>query len=495
MIPTLHGILTGEVQMLTPKGALLRLSDESQVRYLDGLLRRRPEEPAQNVGSKCFVKVVRIEAGMVIVDTKDVDQEVGKDLDPEHEKAEVEEWVDVPMTFVGRVIGRKGERIRQICDDSGADLRFDETVREHELGGNTKRKTTGGVGDDMRKFLEAAQEDAVEAQEEPQELDDDGANDLRAFLQEAQADAPVLEPPAPLQTEDDEEVQDAAGDLAAFLKEAKASGTGSTEESPMPRRSFVPAVEFIAYSLENWDEMLYRKMGQAGVSLVYPENLSITDKEGIAVDIERGLRQKHFPIRVRYILTSDTYAPKTVESEEKTSVAEEAKAETEPSEERKNTKTGKTSANRKDSIYIAGAEGLSKKQVFQVFKSRNLPIPITLDQVASSDWVCVFQDVSDAQTALSDFEEHPQHGLQFRMATIADIRQKAFNRFKQAPKEEFMRLRINGDSLDVRKAKKMVLDLLDELSGAADGPPRERRRGTLRNGCCPKWWYPQNTLK
>lgn len=37
-------------------------------------------------------QVVRIEAGMVIVDTKDVDQEVGKDLDPEHEKAEVEDW-------------------------------------------------------------------------------------------------------------------------------------------------------------------------------------------------------------------------------------------------------------------------------------------------------------------------------------------------------------------------------------------------------------------
>lgn len=36
-------------------------------------------------------QVVRIEAGMVIVDTKDVDQEVGKDLDPEHEKAEVED--------------------------------------------------------------------------------------------------------------------------------------------------------------------------------------------------------------------------------------------------------------------------------------------------------------------------------------------------------------------------------------------------------------------
>eukprot|EP00438_Fugacium_kawagutii_P029998 Skav225299 [mRNA] locus=scaffold445:94107:96199:- [translate_table: standard] len=70
MIPTLHSVLTG---------------------YLDGLLRRRPDEAAKSVGSTCFVKVVRIEAGMVIVDTKDVDQEVGKDLDPEHEKAEVEE--------------------------------------------------------------------------------------------------------------------------------------------------------------------------------------------------------------------------------------------------------------------------------------------------------------------------------------------------------------------------------------------------------------------
>ena len=61
--------------------------------------------------------------------------------------------------------------------------------------------------------------------------------------------------------------------------------------------------------------MLYRKMGEAGVSLVYPENLSIFDKEGKAVDIERGLRQKHFPIRVRYILTSDTYAPKPAEQD------------------------------------------------------------------------------------------------------------------------------------------------------------------------------------
>ena len=50
------------------------------------------------------------------------------------------------------------------------------------------------------------------------------------------------------------------------------------------------------------------------------------------------------------------------------------------------------------------------------------------DQVSSSDWLAVFQDVSDAQTALSGVEDHG-HGLQFRMATIADIRQKAFNRW------------------------------------------------------------------
>lgn len=470
MIPTLHSVLTGEVQMLTPKGALLRLSDQSPVRYLDGLLRRRPDEPAKSVGSKCFVKVVRIEAGMVIVDTKDVDQEVGKDLDPEHEKAEVEEWVDVPMAFVGRVIGKKGEQIRKICDESGADLRFDEAVRELELGSNTKRKTTGGVGDDMRKFLEAAQEDA-EGHEEPEEQPE--GDDLRAFLREAQADAPVMHPPM---EEDEDEVQEAAGDLAAFLKEAKAAGEAGEDTPLAPRaRTFVPAVEFIANSLENWDEMLYRKMGEAGVSLVYPENLSIFDKEGKAVDIERGLRQKHFPIRVRYILTSDTYAPKPAEQEPTEKAA--SKPEAEPQEEdRKNTKTAKASANRKDAIYISGAGGLSKKQVLQVFKSKNLPTPLTLDQVSSSDWLAVFQDVSDAQTALSGVEDHG-HGLQFRMATIADIRQKAFNRFKQAPKEEFMRLRINGDSVDVRKAKIMVLDLLDELSGASKGPQRERRRG------------------
>ena len=41
---------------------------------------------------------------MVIVDTKDVDQEVGKDLDPEHEKAEVEDWC-------GRVVSKDASRI------------------------------------------------------------------------------------------------------------------------------------------------------------------------------------------------------------------------------------------------------------------------------------------------------------------------------------------------------------------------------------------------
>ena len=46
------------------------------------------------------------------------------------------------------------------------------------------------------------------------------------------------------------EVQDAAGDLAAFLKEAKASGTGSTEESPMPRRK--PEIRAFLMGVGEW---------------------------------------------------------------------------------------------------------------------------------------------------------------------------------------------------------------------------------------------------
>ncbi|CAJ1373297.1 unnamed protein product [Effrenium voratum] len=444
MIPTLHSVLTGEVQMLTPKGALLRLSDQRSVRYLDGLL-RRPEQKLK-IGEKCFVKVARIEAGLVMVDTKDVDQEVGKDLDPEHEKAEVEEWIDVPAALVGRIIGRKGERIRQICDESNADLRFDET--KTELGSNTKRRTTGGAGDDLRKFLAAAQEGAAK-DEEPQE----SADDLRAFLEEAQANRS----PQQMEPEEEGEVQEAAGDLAAFLQEAKA-GDGAAEALPA-RRSFVSAVEFVAYSLENWDELLYRKMGEAGVSLVYPENLSITDKEGKAVDIERGLRYRHFPIRVRYILTSET--PKD---------AEEGPAAKPEDEERKNTKA--KVATRKDAIFISCADGLSKRQLSEVFKSKSLPEPVTLDNVSETDLVCVFQDVSDAQRAASGLEGHPR--VSFRMATMEDIRQKAFNRFKQPPQEEFMRLRINGDVLNVRKAQRLVLDLLDELTS---GRPIKTRPG------------------
>ena len=31
------------------------------------------------------------------------------------------------------------------------------------------------------------------------------------------------------------------------------------------------------------------------------------------MEIAKGLRHRHFPIRVRYILTSDTYAPEKAE--------------------------------------------------------------------------------------------------------------------------------------------------------------------------------------
>ena len=46
--------------------------------------------------------------------------------------------------------------------------------------------------------------------------------------------------------------------------------------------------------------------------------------------------------------------------------------------------------------------------------------------MSETDLVCVFQDVSDAQRAASGLEGHPR--VSFRMATMEDIRQKAFNR-------------------------------------------------------------------
>ena len=71
-------------------------------------------------------QVVRIEAGMVIVDTKDVDQEVGKDLDPEHEKAEVEDGrvVVVVSKEVSRIYGMvKISTMKN--DDHGEDYAVD----------------------------------------------------------------------------------------------------------------------------------------------------------------------------------------------------------------------------------------------------------------------------------------------------------------------------------------------------------------------------------
>eukprot|EP00439_Symbiodinium_sp_Y106_P003143 s8956_g1.t1 len=338
-IPTLHSVMTGEVQLLTPKGALVALSDDSPQRpsdrmqrrrnppigYVEGLLRRRSDERPAILGAKLYVKVVRIEAGMVIVDSRGVDQDTGKDQDPEHDQAEVEEWIDVPVDLVGRIIGKKGERIRQICDDTGADLRFDGSAEaQHGPGANTK-KTTGGAGDDMRKHQSPVDRGA-EGQQEPK----GGGDDLRAFLEEAKAGSATAASCEEEEQEDEDEAEDFAEDLAAFLQEVKNDSTGSTDPTPKGRRNFVPAVEFVAYSLENWDEMLYRKMGEAGVTLVYPENLTIIDKEGNAVEIAKGLRHRHFPIRVRYILTSDTYAPEKASRKDDTG-PEEAVAE-EPAE-------------------------------------------------------------------------------------------------------------------------------------------------------------------
>ncbi|CAE8703677.1 unnamed protein product, partial [Polarella glacialis] len=197
-IPMLHSIVSGDVQIMTPKGALMKLSDGSPMCYLDGLLRRRPGMPALQVGSRVRVKVVRIEAGMVIVDQREVEQRTGKDNDPENERAEVEEWVDVPASLVGRVIGKGGATIRKICDDTGADLRFDEASASKPAPGQLpaggaaatsapRKKTTGGhldaapfclaaggAGADLRAFLEAAREDE-EAEDDGNEQQNEGS--------------------------------------------------------------------------------------------------------------------------------------------------------------------------------------------------------------------------------------------------------------------------------------------------------------------------------
>ncbi|CAE7553713.1 FUBP3, partial [Symbiodinium sp. CCMP2592] len=488
-IPTLHSVMTGEVQLLTPKGALVVLSDDSPQRYVEGLLRRRSDERPAILGAKLYVKVVRIEAGMVIVDSRGVDQDTGKDQDPEHDQAEVEEWIDVPVDLVGRIIGKKGERIRQICDDTGADLRFDGSAEaQHGPGANTK-KTTGGAGDDMRKFLEAAQEEDdedVEMQDGQQEPKG-GGDDLRAFLEEAKAGSAPAASREEEEQEDEDEAEDFAEDLAAFLQEVKNDSTGSTDPTPKGRRNFVPAVEFVAYSLENWDEMLYRKMGEAGVTLVYPENLTIIDKEGNAVEIAKGLRHRHFPIRVRYILTSDTYAPEKASRKDDTG-PEEAVAEepAEAAEEGKNSKAAaKPSTPRPEAICISGAANLTRIHLDEVLEAKSLPQMQSLEHISKSSVVCVFSSTTDAKVVLDSLEEgfsdvrqgaqegpgiyRARHGhLKYRMATSTDVKAKT-NRFKEAPKKVYQRLRINGDAKEVRQAKKIVLDFLDEFSGPAQG--------------------------
>lgn len=124
-IPMLHGIFTGTVRWVTQRGAMMQLSDGGPTRYLDGLMRRRQDDKECQLGEKVYVKVVRIEPSLVTVDARTIDPETGEDSDPMNEQAEVEDWVDVPEPFVARVIGAQGARIKKICEDTGADLRFD----------------------------------------------------------------------------------------------------------------------------------------------------------------------------------------------------------------------------------------------------------------------------------------------------------------------------------------------------------------------------------
>jgi len=345
VIPVLHSVMMGVVQLVNARGALLLLGDGSSTCYLNGFLRHRPGMPRLPLGTKLFVKIVRLEPGLVFVDQRAVDQKTGRDTDPENASAEVETVVDVPAHLVGYIIGKGGSRIRQICEDTGADLRFDPAtgmaglpgVEEPAAAAPAARCSRGGAapgaataaaaaraggpaegaGADLRRFLEAARAE-----------DADGGGVDRA----PPAAAPAAAPPSPASGAAEDPagavaaawssrrpasggspgpdgagagdgddlrrfLEDAAGcgadALGSLLEEARggAEGGGSREAQ---------VVEFVANDLRNWEDLLLKHMDRAGVTEIHLDNLSVKNSHGEDIDIANGLRHEHFPIRVTY---------------------------------------------------------------------------------------------------------------------------------------------------------------------------------------------------
>lgn len=408
--------------MVTPRGALMQLNDGSPSSYFDGLLRQRKGTPELRSGDKLFVKVVRIEPGLAIVDEREVDQKSGKDNDPFNELAEVEDWVDVPLALVGRVIGQRGARIRQICEDSGADLRFDMGVPSAAAstlaGGPGRSPAVGGAGAgaDLRRFLE-------DAKCEVQPGDGGAASGMEAGRGDG-------------------------ADLCRFLEEARAREGGAADGKE--RQGDEAEVQGPT------EEQRPGRHGQEGERLTaaaaeaaYLERLAVEDDDG---EVENDAEE---------LGTAPGGAG------------------------------GCLALPRLEAVHIAGAERLTRTHFAQLFEALDLPALVDFQHLSKTEVLCVFAGAAEAEQVLErledDFEDDPPIELEeegpamwrarkgyfkVRLASTADVRKRKAKRPKEAPsidknlwRPEFAitRLRINGDALEVAKAKMAVRELLDEL--------------------------------
>jgi len=416
MLPMLHSVMKGKVQIITGRGALLRLSDGGPARYVDGLLQHRPGGPKLNSGDSVFVKVARLEAGLVIVDQRHVDGKTGEDLDPENEHAEVEAWVDVPNYLVGRIIGKGGAQIRQICEESGANLRFDDSAppdkqagADGEASGASKpaRRVHGGAGSDLAKFLDEAREGA----EEPQQM----------VTKEEEKSEPQPSGAGVGGGDGD--------DLRAFLEDAR----GGEDAEPIRFEVEDKMVEFTAADMRSWEETLHREMEAVGVTEMYMERLTIRDRRGRRIDLTKGFSEKQFPISVQYLIPADAARRFTAgqddeeeEGSDKENVAAhgienvmdkdgaEKSFSAKAAEEaylKRIAEEGVEMEPRLDAITISGADKLSRKHIEEVFKAKDLPHFISFKHISKSEVICIFSTEEDAADALEEarkgFEDVP----------------------------------------------------------------------------------------
>ncbi|CAE8627997.1 unnamed protein product [Polarella glacialis] len=165
-----------------------------------------------------------------------------------------------------------------------------------------------------------------------------------------------------------------------------------------------------------------------------------------------------------------------------------------------------------EAIYIAGAERLTRTDLAEVFAAKKLPECVGFEHISKSEVVCIFATAAEASRVLAGveagFDDCPEGGaeepdcageddrpdgprgegpglwrarrglLKFRIATSADekakpVKPRRADAVVASAVEDVMRLRINGDAVEVGKAKSIVMGLLDELRGRRLPPPRD----------------------